>query len=132
MSEGTTPEVPEQEASASKRKTLSLSDRFKVVDYLRSQPEPIVGDSSAAIAIHVSTATGVDINWAQLKYMLDELTEMKLSAKVHVRTLLTTEDERMAALEAKVEGMSQDVAKLTDLFVKLSDRVLHVESNLQP
>jgi len=112
MSEGTTPEVPEQEASASKRKTLSLSDRFKVVDYLRSQPEPIVGDSSNAIAIHVSTATGVDINWAQLKYMLDELTEMKLSAKVHVRTLLTPEDERMAAMEARLAQVEERLSEL--------------------
>lgn len=112
-------ESVEPEASAaSKRKTLSLMERVKVIDYLRSQPEPIVGDSNSAIAVHVSTATGVDINWSQLKYMLDELTDINLSAKVHVKTLLTGDDERWAAMEAKLAA--------------LTDRVLHLEANAQP
>lgn len=122
MSEGTSEvaeQAGEQEASASKRKTLSLGDRIKVIDYLRAQPEPIVGDSNGAIALHVSTATGVDINWSQLKYMLDELTDINLSAKVHVKSLpLSGDDERWAAMEAKLAA--------------LTDRVLHLEANAQP
>lgn len=118
MSEGTTEVTEGGEASAaSKRKTLSLMDRVKVIDYLRSQPEPIVGDSNGAIAVHVSTATGVDINWSQLKYMLDELTDINLSAKVHVKVqpLLTGEDERWAAMEARAAQLD---ARITALEAK--------------
>jgi len=134
MSEGTA-EVAEQEedkASATKRKMLTLVQRIRVVDYLRSLVEPIVADSNAAIAALVSIGSGVEINWQQLKYMIDDLEELKLGSKVHVKSLLTTEDDRVAALEARVEALSHSLGKLTDLFVKLTDRVFHIEAKLSP
>lgn len=68
MSEGTTEVASEAPAEGtSKRKTLSLADRIKVVDYLRALVEPIVTDSNAAVAAFICEATGVEINWPQLK-----------------------------------------------------------------
>ena len=96
MSEGTEVEAGQEEdkgAAAAKRKTLSLRDRIKVIDHLRAQAEPIIADSNAALAVMVSNATGVDINWAQLKYMIDELPDMNLNSKVHVKSMLSGEDE---------------------------------------
>ena len=119
MSEGTEVEAgQEEDKAAAKRKTLSLGERIKVVDYLRSLVEPIVADSNATIAALVSIGSGVEINWQQLKYMIDDLEELKLGAKVHVRSLLSGEDERWAAMEAKLAA--------------LTDRVLHLEANAQP
>ena len=120
MSEGTEVEAGQEEdkAAAAKRKTLSLVQRIRVVDFLRSQVEPIVADSNAAVAALVSTGSGVEINWQQLKYMIDDLEELKLGSKVHVKSLLSGEDERWAAMEAKL--------------VALTDRVLHLEANAQP
>lgn len=100
MSEGT--EVQEEDKAATKRKTLSLGERIKVIDYIRLQVEPIVADSNAAIAVIVSEATGVEINWQQLKYMIDDLVDMNLGAKVHVKSLPSSEDDRIAALEARI------------------------------
>lgn len=114
MSEGTTTEV--QEEAASKRKVLSLGERMKIIDFLRSQPEPVVGDSNTAIATQVSAGSGVEIGWQQLKYMIDDpsLEEWKLGAKVHVRTLLSPEDERMAAIEARLAQVEQRLSVLAD------------------
>lgn len=114
MSEGTMTEV--QEEAASKRKVLSLGERMKVIDFLRSQPEPVVGDSNTAIATQVSAGSGVEIGWQQLKYMIDDpsLEEWKLGAKVHVRTLLSPEDERMAAIEARLAQVEQRLSVLAD------------------
>lgn len=121
MTESTNEEVAveQQEAStASKRKTLSLSDRIKVIDYLRSQVEPIVADSNSAVAALISAATGVEIDWPKLKYMFDELEDMNLASKVYVKSLLSTstDDERIAALEARV-------AKLESTVVVLASRI---------
>jgi len=132
MSDGT--EVAEQEedkAAATKRKTLSLSERIKVIDYLRAQAEPIIADSNAALAGMVSTATGVEINWAQLKYMIDELPDMNLGAKVHVKSMLTTEDQLQACYERDIEFLAK-VQQLEAKLAALTDRVLHLEANAQP
>jgi len=132
MSDGT--EVAEQEedkAAATKRKTLSLSERIKVIDYLRAQAEPIIADSNAALAGMVSTATGVEINWAQLKYMIDELPDMNLGAKVHVKSMLTTEDQLQACYERDIEFLAK-VQQLEAKIAALTDRVLHLEANAQP
>lgn len=112
MSEGTSESNEGGEASATKRKTLSLGERIKVVDYLRLQVEPIVADSNSAVAAMISVATGVEINWQQLKYMIDDLAEMNLASKVHVKSLLSTEDERMSALEARVTQLESRLAVL--------------------
>lgn len=108
MSEAVNEATEPTEASTAKRKTLTLAERIKVVDYLRARAEPIVADSNTAIAAVVSEATNVDINWQQLKYMIDDLAEMNLSAKVHVKSLLSGEDAitaRLADLELKVEKL---------------------------
>ena len=123
MSEGT--EVLDQEedkASATKRKTLSLGERIKVVDYLRSQVEPIVADSNAAIAVVVSNGAKVDINWQQLKYMIDDLADMNLGAKVHVKSLLISDDERMAALEARVLKLEQGMDQTANILLAITKK----------
>jgi len=121
MSDGTEVEViQEEDKAAVKRKTLTMGERIKVVNHLRAQVEPIVADSNAAVAALVSGATGIEINWQQLKYMIDDpsMAEWNLGTKVHVKSLLSGEDERWAAMEAKLAA--------------LTDRVLHLEANAQP
>lgn len=95
---------PPVEDKATKRKTLSLGERIKVVDYLRSLVEPVVADSQAAVASMVSDATKVEINWQQLKYMIEDLPEFNLSAKLHVKSALG-EDDGLAALEKRVADL---------------------------
>lgn len=115
MSDGTENMVAEQEdeKAASKRKTLSLGERIKVVDYLRARVEPIVADSNMAIAAVVSDATQVEINWQQLKYMIDDptLADMRLADKVHVKSPLTEDalEMRVAQLEAKLADLTSRV-----------------------
>jgi hypothetical protein len=111
----------EQEESTKKRSTLSLQDRIKVIDYLRSLPEPIVADSNNAIAAMVSEATKVTISFAQLKYMFEELSEMNLGAKVYVKPPLSTDDQTITSV---VKGISD----LSDIVSKLIDRVIVLES----
>ena len=130
MSEGMSEDtaVIEQEddkAAATKRKTLSLGERIKVVDYLRSLVEPIVADSNAAVAAVVSDATKVDINWQQLKYMIDDPTmaDWKLGAKVHVKSEASTQDELQAAYERSI-ALEARVAKLEAALADLSERFI--------
>lgn len=133
-SDGTEVEVEagqEEDKATAKRKTLSLRDRIKVIDHLRAQAEPIIADSNAALAVMVSNATGVDINWAQLKYMIDELPDMNLNSKVHVKSMLSTEDQLQACYERDIEFLA-NVQKLEAKLVALTDRVLHLEANAQP
>lgn len=133
------PEVEVTEATR-KRTVLSLQDRIKVVDYLRSLPEPIIADSNNEIAAKVAEATKVAINWPQLKYMFEELPEMKLADKVHVKSLLSTDDqlqaayERSVALEAAVKTQSESIASLVDsvqnllgVTDSLRDRIIALE-----
>lgn len=119
--------VEQQEAStaSNKRKTLSLGERIKVVDYLRSLVEPIVADSNAAVATIVSDATKVELNWQHLKYMIDDPTvaEWNLAAKVHVKSLLSSEDDRLASLEARVVKLEDYV-----LSGSLRDRIAVLEA----
>jgi len=127
----TNEEVVEQQAEqqetsvASKRKTLSLGERIKVVDYLRSRVEPIVADSNAAVVAIVSEATKVELSWQHLKYMIDDPTvaEWNLAAKVHVKSLLSSEDDRLAAIEARVVKLEDYV-----LSGSLRDRIAVLES----
>lgn len=122
MSDGT--EVVEQEEDkTSKRKTLSLSERIKVVDFLRAQVEPITADSNAEIAAIVSSKTGVEINWQQLKYMIDDLEEWNLGSKVYVKSPLSVDDQLQAAyersitLEARIVKMESEIAALKERFI---------------
>jgi len=118
MSEEGTAEVIDQEetktdeTATNKRKTLSLGERIKVVDYLRSLVEPIVADSGSAVAAVVSAATQVEINWQQLKYMIDDLAEMNLGSKVYVKSAATTDDDRIAALEARIVQLESRMSVL--------------------
>ena len=132
MSEGTT-EVQEQEAASSKRKTLSMGERYKVIDYLRAQVEPIAADSNAAVAALVSAATGIDINWQQLKYMIDDtsLAEWKLGTKVYVKSMLSVEDQLQSCYDRDIEFLAK-VSQLEAKLAALTDRVLHLEANAQP
>lgn len=111
--------VEQQEAStaSNKRKTLSLGERIKVVDYLRSLVEPIVADSNAAVVAIVSDATKVELNWQHIKYMIDDPTmaEWKLGTKIHVKSLLASDDDRIAALEARVVQLEANVLKLAQI-----------------
>lgn len=132
MSEGAEVEAgQEEDKAAAKRKTLSLRDRIKVIDHLRAQAEPIIADSNTALAVMVSNATGVDINWAQLKYMIDELPDMNLNSKVHVKSMLSTEDQLQACYERDIEFLAK-VQQLEAKLAALTDRVLHLEANAQP
>jgi len=131
----------EQEESTKKRATLSLQDRIKVIDYLRSQPEPIVADSNNAIAAIVSEACKVTISYAQLKYMFEELSEMNLGAKVHVKSPLSA-DDRSVALESRITNIEahalnvdqtiasfvNGVTDLAGIVNKLIDRVVALEN----
>jgi len=133
-------EVVEQQAeqhetsvAGKRKKTLSLGERIKVVDYLRSLVEPIVADSNAAVAAVVSDATKVDINWQQLKYMIDDLTEMNLGAKVYVKSAVSGEDDRMSVMEKRLAELAAYVytmldVKLEDISVTMSDRLDALEA----
>lgn len=119
MSEEGTAEVIDQEETKTeelaptKRRVLSLGEKVKVIDYLRSQVEPIVADSNSAVAAIVSAATGVDLNWQQLKYMIDDLVDMNLGAKVYVKSLVTgVDDDRIAALEARIVQLESRLSVL--------------------
>jgi prefoldin subunit 5 len=124
----------ETEEFTKKRATLSLQDRVKVIDYLRSQPEPIVADSNNAIAAIVSEATKVTISFAQLKYMFEELSEMNLGAKVYVKSPLSADDRsgafesRIASLQADIVSIASGVSELTDIISKLNDRIEALEN----
>lgn len=107
-------EVKPEETATNKRKTLSLGDRIKVVDYLRSLVEPIVADSNSAVAAVVSAATSIELNWQQLKYMIDDATmaEWNLGTKVHVKSAATTDDDRISALEARIVQLESRMSVL--------------------
>jgi|GEM_PF-3377566 len=122
MSEQSTLELPEVDQSSStngstaKRKTLSLGDRLRVIDYLRGLVEPIVADSNVAAAAIVSAAVKFEINWPQLKYMIDDVTleEWKLVSKVHIRSsesLSPIQDaiDRIVSLEKRVDELERAV-----------------------
>lgn len=135
MSEGTAVAEQEDDKAATKRKTLSLGERIKVVDYLRSLVEPIVADSNAAVAAVVSDATKVDINWQQLKYMIDDptLADMKLGSKVYVKSAVTGEDDRMSVMEKRLAELAAYVytmldVKIEDISVTMSDRLDALEA----
>lgn len=106
------------EESKRKRTVLSLHERIKVVDYLRGLAEPIVADSNNAIAAIVSEATKVAINYSQLRYIIDELSEMNLGSKVHVKSLLSIDDQMQAAyerslvIEAKIDNVVSHSAEV--------------------
>ena len=129
MSEG----QEQQEASvASKRKTLSLGERIKVVDYLRSRAEPIVADSNAAVVAIVSEATKVELSWQHLKYMIDDPTvaEWNLAAKVHVKSLLSSEDQSQAAyaaLEARIVQLESNLECVTNMASGMAERITALE-----
>ncbi len=105
-------ETKTEETAPTKRRVLSLGEKVKVIDYLRSQVEPVVADSNSAVAAIVSAATGVDLNWQQLKYMIDDLAEMNLGSKVHVKSATTNDDDRIAALEARIVQLESRMSVL--------------------
>ena len=124
------------EESTRKRTVLSLQDRIKVVDYLRSLPEPIVADSNNEIAAKVSASSGVVINWQQLKYMLDELVNLNLGAKVYVKSPLSTEDQlqasldRAIALETRVAELEKQMQQTVTALLELTKQVTNVNPML--
>ena len=133
MSEGTEvvqeqaqDQAQEEDKASSKRKTLSLGERIQVVDYLRSLAEPIVADSNVEIANIVSTGSGVEIGWQQLKYMIDDPTmaKWKLGDKVHVKSLLTSDDWKAvcATLATQLDSLSTIVLKLVDRIDVLEEK----------
>lgn len=126
MSEGTAVVEQEDDKAATKRKALSLGERIKVVDYLRSLVEPIVADSNTAVAAVVSDATKVDINWQQLKYMIDDPTmaDWNLGAKVHVKSTVTGEDQFQAKL-AELEAVLRINA---DILTGIQERLTALEA----
>ncbi len=105
-------ETKTEELAPTKRRVLSLGEKVKVVDYLRSLVEPVVADSNSAVAAIVSAATGVDLNWQQLKYMIDDLAEMNLGSKVYVKSATTNDDDRIAALEARIVQLESRMSVL--------------------
>ena len=123
MSEGTSEVSNEGTETKAKRKVLSFADRIKIVDYLRSLVEPIVSESNAAVASFVREATGVEVDWSALKYMIDQVPDMKLMAKIHVKSSLTAEDElhaareRLTALEERCAKLEAEIADLRERFI---------------
>lgn len=110
-------EQQETSVAGKRKKTLSLGERIKVVDYLRSRAEPIVADSNTSVVAIVSEATKVELNWQHLKYMIDDPTaaEWNLGTKIHVKSLLASDDDRIAALEARVVQLEANVLKLAQI-----------------
>lgn len=70
-----------------KRQTLSLQDRFKVIDWLRGRVEPIVAATKTEAAAIVSEACGVTVTASQLWYMIDELPDYGLGARFAIDVL---------------------------------------------
>ena len=117
------------EESATKRKTLTMGDRTKVIDFLRSRVEPVSADSNQAIASLVSEGSKVDINWTQLKYMIEDesMAEWKLGEKVHLKVpgssesstsqevvdRLSSVENRIAVLKLQIEYLQTRVAFLS-------------------
>jgi hypothetical protein len=109
----------------SKRKTLTMGDRTKVIDYLRSRVEPVTADSNQAIASMVSEASKVDINWTQLKYMIEDesMAEWKLGEKIHLKVTVSSGDELMNSLEARVSELESLVSGINTILMELTKRV---------
>ena len=127
--------VEQQEAStaSNKRKTLSLGERIKVVDYLRSLVEPIVAESNAAVVAIVSDATKVELNWQHIKYMIDDPTmaEWKLGTKIHVKSLLSGDDQSQAAyaaLEARIVQLESNLECVTNMASGMAERITALEA----
>ena len=123
MSEGT--EVQEADKAATKRKTLTLGERTKVIDFLRSRVEPVAEDSNQAIASLVSEGSKVDINWQSLKYMIDDVSmaEWKLSEKIHLKVPVSSENEQVNSLEARVADLEALVFVINNILMELAKRV---------
>lgn len=111
------------EESATKRKTLTMGDRTKVIDFLRSRVEPVSADSNQAIASLVSEGSKVDINWQQLKYMIEDesMSEWKLSEKVHLKVPVNSD-------ATDVLSLAKGVSELADIVSKLTDRIIALEA----
>jgi chromosome segregation ATPase len=134
--EGQSEQAAEPVESEGTRKPLSFGDRLKVVDLLRQAHEPFIADSKAAIAKLVSDASGIQISWAQLRYLIDDLEEYKLGDKIHVRTkdspearesLLTA---RIEAIQKQISDLSEQVTDLAETLAQVTIRVRRMEANL--
>jgi len=115
------------EEASTKRKVLSMGERFKVIECLRARIEPFIAESNQAIASLVSEASNVEINWQQLKYMLDDVSmaEWKLGEKIHLKLPLDADAqaqanyEQVIALEAKVEHLESRLKEVESAIVVL-------------
>ena len=137
-------EEADKAEAASKRKTLTMGDRTKVIDFLRSRVEPVSADSNQAIASLVSEGSKVDINWQQLKYMIEDesMAEWKLGEKIHLKVSVNSEDDRSIALESRISklethafsvdqsglSIAKGVSELADIVSKLTDRIIALEA----
>ncbi len=112
MSEGS------KDESKSDRSTLSWEDRLAVVDYLRALRAPLVFEQKAAAAAHVSTESKVEINWSQLKYLMEQFPKLKLEEKFvfgdesAITNNLSLLETRIIALESFLAVATNDIGTL--------------------
>lgn len=111
MSEGS------KDESKSDRSVLSWEDRLAVVDYLRALRAPLVFEQKAAAAAHVSTESKVEINWSQLKYLMEQFPKLKLEEKFvfgdeSAITNLSLLETRIIALESFLAVATNDIGSL--------------------
>lgn len=127
VADGSELKEADKAAEGSKRKTLTMGDRTKVIDCLRGRVEPFTAESNQAIASLVSEASKVDISWQQLKYMIDDesMAEYKLGEKVHLKLPLNLDDQAQA-LEARVVQLEEQMVQVTAAMLELTKRVTSV------
>lgn len=106
-----------KDESKSDRSTLSWEDRLAVVDYLRALRAPLVFEQKAAAAAHVSTESKVEINWSQLKYLMEQFPKLKLEEKFvfgdeSAITNISLLETRIIALESFLAQAVNDIGGL--------------------
>lgn len=121
------------EATETKRQTLSLQDRFKVIDWLRVRVEPIIAATKIEAAAIVSEACGVTVTASQLWYMVDELPDYGLGAKFAIDVLTEPQEIMRRDIEQLKTCyellMAQNVA-VANAFVEVLDRVKAIEAEI--
>lgn len=80
----TATEPATEAADDNKRKSLTLQERFDVVDFLVERDTPIVADTKIEAARIISLATGIEVTPPQVDYLVDQLPKLELGRKIQI------------------------------------------------
>ena len=103
-----------------KRSSLTLQERLDVIDFLRSQHEPITAATKVEAAAIISEATGVQISAAQIDYLIDQTPKADLGRKIAIGSGVDWQRAH-AELQGLVRQQSELINALTIRLTKLED-----------